>query len=190
MLTGIVGSHPVGFLSVGISPVILCICHGSALIHHPMLDVYGTKGGRSKVGRRVVLHLPVISTNWVLVFVSTMCVARAGCAQSVGWFEKRRRSLLVMGCCSHVSFEWWYNVFCSASKYHSDCWWCCSNQSPSCRITQLSGVKWSSANYQAFHMMGRCWTGHAHDEFLPTSHPTFLAQSAIPCPSWEAMSDR
>jgi hypothetical protein len=84
MFTGIVGSHPEGVLSVGISPTSLCICRGSALIHHPMLDVYGTKGGRSNVGRRVILHLPVISTNRVLVFVSTTCVARAGRAQSMG----------------------------------------------------------------------------------------------------------
>jgi hypothetical protein len=83
MFTGIVGSHPEGVLSVGISLTSLCICLGSALIQHPMLDVYGTKGGRSNVGRRVILHLPVISTNRVLVFVSTTCVARAGRAQSV-----------------------------------------------------------------------------------------------------------
>jgi hypothetical protein len=52
MFTGIVGSHPEGILSVGTSPTSLCICRGSALIHHPMLDVYGTKGGRSNVGRQ------------------------------------------------------------------------------------------------------------------------------------------
>jgi hypothetical protein len=45
MFTGIVGSHPEGVLSVGISPTSLCICRGSALIQHPMLDVYGSKGG-------------------------------------------------------------------------------------------------------------------------------------------------
>jgi hypothetical protein len=83
MFTGIVGSHPVGVLNVGISPTSLCICHGSALIQPPMLDVYGTKGGKSNVGRRVILHSPVISTNRVLFFVSTTCVARAGHAQSV-----------------------------------------------------------------------------------------------------------
>jgi hypothetical protein len=82
MFTGIVGSHPEGVLSVGISPTSLYICRGSALIQHPMLDVYGTKGGRSIEGRRVILHLPVISTNRVLVFVSTTCVARAGRAQA------------------------------------------------------------------------------------------------------------
>jgi hypothetical protein len=82
MFAGIVGSHPEGVLSVGISPTSLCICRGSALIQHPMLDVYGTKGGWSIVGRRVILHLPVISTNRVLVFVSTTCVARAGRAQA------------------------------------------------------------------------------------------------------------
>jgi hypothetical protein len=74
----IMGSHSVGVLSVGISPTSLCICRSSALIHHPMLDVYGTKGGRSIDGRRVILNLPVTSTNRVLVFVSTTCVARAG----------------------------------------------------------------------------------------------------------------
>jgi hypothetical protein len=47
-----------------------------------MLDVYGTKGGRSSDGRRVILNLLVISTNRVLVFVSTTCVARAGRAQA------------------------------------------------------------------------------------------------------------
>jgi hypothetical protein len=47
-----------------------------------MLDVLGTKGGRSIVGRRVILHFPVFSTNRVLVFVSTTCVARAGRAQA------------------------------------------------------------------------------------------------------------
>jgi hypothetical protein len=82
MFTGIVGSHPEGVLSVGIYPTSLYICCGSALIQHPMLDVYGTKGGRSSIGRRVILHLPVISTNRVLVFVSTTCVARAGRAQA------------------------------------------------------------------------------------------------------------
>jgi hypothetical protein len=82
MFTGIVGSHPEGVLSVGISPTSLCICRGSALIQHPLLDVYGTKGGRSSVGRRVILRLPVISTNQVLVFFSTTCVARAGHAQA------------------------------------------------------------------------------------------------------------
>jgi hypothetical protein len=82
MFTGIAGSHPEGVLSVGILPTSICICRGSALIKHPMLDVYDTKGGRSSVGRRVILHLPVISTNWVLVFVSTTCVARAGRAQA------------------------------------------------------------------------------------------------------------
>jgi hypothetical protein len=82
IFTGIVGSHPEGVLSVGISPMSLCICHGSDLIHHPMLVVYDTKGGRSIDGRRVILHLPVISTNRVLVFVSTTCVARAGRAQA------------------------------------------------------------------------------------------------------------
>jgi hypothetical protein len=82
MFTGIVGSHPEGVLSVGISPTSLCICRGSALIQHPMLDVYGTKGVRSIDGRRVILHLHVISTNRVLVFVSTTCVARAGRAQA------------------------------------------------------------------------------------------------------------
>jgi hypothetical protein len=82
MFTGIVGSHPEGVLSVGISPTSLCICRGSALIQHPMLDVYGTKGGRSSVGRRAILHLPVIYTNRVLVFVSTTCVALSGRAQA------------------------------------------------------------------------------------------------------------
>jgi hypothetical protein len=82
MFTGIVGSHPEGVLSVGILPTSLCICRGIALIQHPMLDVYGTKGGRSSDGRRVILHLIVISTNRVLVFVSTTCVARAGRAQA------------------------------------------------------------------------------------------------------------
>jgi hypothetical protein len=82
MFTGIVGPHSEGVLSVGISPTSLCICRGSALIQHQMLDVYGTKGGRSRVGRCVILHLPVISTNRVLVFVSTTCVARAGRAQA------------------------------------------------------------------------------------------------------------
>jgi hypothetical protein len=83
MFTGILGSHPEGVLSVGIFPMSLCLCRGSALIQHPTLNVYGTKGGKSNVGRCVILHLPVISTNRVLVFVSTMCVARAGRAQSV-----------------------------------------------------------------------------------------------------------
>jgi hypothetical protein len=69
MFTGIVGSHPEGVLNVGISPTSLCICHSSALIQHSMLDVYGTKGGQSIDGRRVILHFPVISTNRVLVFV-------------------------------------------------------------------------------------------------------------------------
>jgi hypothetical protein len=82
MFTGIVGSHPEGVLSVGISPTSLCICRVSALIQHPMLDVYGTKGGRSSVGRRVIVNLPVISMNRVLVFVSTTCVTRAGRAQA------------------------------------------------------------------------------------------------------------
>jgi hypothetical protein len=45
MFTGIVGYHLVGVLGVGISPTSLCICRGSAFIQHPMLDVYGTKGG-------------------------------------------------------------------------------------------------------------------------------------------------
>jgi hypothetical protein len=115
------GSHPVGVINVEISPMSLCICRGSALIQHPMLDVYGTKGGGFNAGRRMILNLPVISTNRVIVFVSTTCVARAGRTQSVELFEKRRRALLVTGCCSHVPFEWWYNIFCSASKYHSDC---------------------------------------------------------------------
>jgi hypothetical protein len=83
MFTRNVGSHPVGVLSVGISPTTICICRGSALIKHPILDLYGTKGGRSNVGRRVILHLPVISTNRVFVFVSTTCVDRAVPAQSV-----------------------------------------------------------------------------------------------------------
>jgi hypothetical protein len=82
MFTGIVRSHPEGVLSVGIYPTGLCICRGSALIHHPILDVYGTKGGQSSVGRHVILHLPVISTNRVLVSASTTCVARAGRAQA------------------------------------------------------------------------------------------------------------
>jgi hypothetical protein len=82
MFTGIVGSHPESVLSVGISPMSLCICRGSALIQHPMLVVYGTKGGLFINGRRVILHLPVISTNQVLVFVSTTYVARAGHAQA------------------------------------------------------------------------------------------------------------
>jgi hypothetical protein len=76
MFTGIVGYHPEGVPSVGISPTSLCICRGSALIQHPMLVVYDTKGVRSIDGR------PVISTNRVLVFVSTTCVARAGRAQA------------------------------------------------------------------------------------------------------------
>jgi hypothetical protein len=83
MFTGIMGSHPVGVLSVGISPTSLCICRGSALIQHPMLDVYGTKGGGSNIGRHVILNLPVISTNRILVFVSTTCIARSGRRQSV-----------------------------------------------------------------------------------------------------------
>jgi hypothetical protein len=83
MFTGVVGSHPVGVLSVGTYPTSICICRGSALIQHPMLDVYGTRGGGSDVGRRVILYLPVIGTNRVLVFVSTTCVARAGRTQSV-----------------------------------------------------------------------------------------------------------
>jgi hypothetical protein len=82
MFTGIVGSQPEGVLSVVISPTSLCVCRRSALIQHPLLDVYGTKGGRSSDGRRVILHLLVISTNRVLVFVSTMCVAHAGRAQA------------------------------------------------------------------------------------------------------------
>jgi hypothetical protein len=146
MFTGIVGSHPKGVPSVGISLTSICIFRGSALIQHPMLDLYGSKGGRSNVVRRVILHLPVTSTNRVLVFVSTTCVARVGRAQSVEWFKKLRRAPLVTECCSHMQFEWWNNVFCFASKYHSDCWWCCSNQSPSCGITQLSSAKWYSAN--------------------------------------------
>jgi hypothetical protein len=104
MFTGIVGSHPEGLLSVGISPTSLCICHCSDLIKHPMLDVYGTKGIQSSFGRHVIVHLPVISTNRVLVFVSTTCVARAGRAQAEELFEKRRRALLVTECCSHMSF--------------------------------------------------------------------------------------
>jgi hypothetical protein len=82
MFTGIVGSHPEGVLSVGISTMSLYIFRRSALIQHPILDVYGTKGGRSSVGRRVILHLPVISMKRVLVFVSTTCIARAGRAQA------------------------------------------------------------------------------------------------------------
>jgi hypothetical protein len=82
MFTGIVGSHPEGVLSVGISTTSLCICRGSALIQHPLLDVYGTKGGRSSVGRCMIVNLPVIYTNRVLVSVSTTCVARAGRAQT------------------------------------------------------------------------------------------------------------
>jgi hypothetical protein len=156
MFTGIVGSHPEGVLSVWILPMSLCIYRGSSLIQYPMLDVYGTKGGQSSVGRRVILHLPVISTNRVLVFFSTTCVARAGRAQSEEYFEKRSRAMLVTACCSHMQFEWWNNVICSASKYHSEFWWWCSNQSPSCGITQFSGVKWSSTSFQAFHEVGRC----------------------------------
>jgi hypothetical protein len=87
MFTGIVGSHPEGVLSIEIYPTSLCICRGSALIQHPMLDVYCNKGGRSSVGRRVILHLPVISTNRVLVFVSTTCVALAGVRSP--WNESR-----------------------------------------------------------------------------------------------------
>jgi hypothetical protein len=82
MFTGIVGSHPEGVLSVGISPTSLCICRGSALIQHPMLDVYGTKGVRSSDGRCVILHLHVIYTNRVFVFVSTTGVARTGRAHA------------------------------------------------------------------------------------------------------------
>jgi hypothetical protein len=82
MFIGIVGSHPEGVLSVVISPTSLCKCRGSDLIHNSMLDVYGTKGGQSIIGRRVILHLPAISTNQYLVFVSTTCVARAGRVQA------------------------------------------------------------------------------------------------------------
>jgi hypothetical protein len=60
----------------------VCICRGSDLIQHPILDVYGAKGGRSSVRRRVILHLPVISMSRVLVFVSNTCVAGAGRAQA------------------------------------------------------------------------------------------------------------
>jgi hypothetical protein len=101
MFTGSVGSHLEGVLNVGISLTSLCLCCGSALIQHPMLDVYGTKGGRSNVGRRAILHLPVIATNRVLVFVSTTCVARAGRAQSekedwiyYPWYSKKNQKSL------------------------------------------------------------------------------------------------
>jgi hypothetical protein len=97
MFTGVVGSHPVGVLSVGISLTSLCICRCSVLIQHQILDVYGPKGEGSDGVRCVILYLPVISTNQFLVFVSTTCVARAGLTQSVERVEKRRRALLVMG---------------------------------------------------------------------------------------------
>jgi hypothetical protein len=83
-----------------------------------MFYVYGTKGGRSIDGRRVLLHLHVISTNRVLVFVSTTCVARAGRGQVEDLFEKQSRALLLTACFSQMPFEWWNNVICSASKYH------------------------------------------------------------------------
>jgi hypothetical protein len=59
MFKGIVGPHPEGILSGGISPRSLCICRSSALIQHPMLDVYGTNGALCIKGCRVILHLPL-----------------------------------------------------------------------------------------------------------------------------------
>jgi hypothetical protein len=83
MFTGVVGYHPVGVISVGISPASICTCLGTALIQFPMLDVYRTKGGGSNVVRRTILHFSVISTNRVLVFASTTRDARTGLTQTV-----------------------------------------------------------------------------------------------------------
>jgi hypothetical protein len=120
MFTGRMGPHTKGVLSVGISPGSLCICRGSAFIHHPILDVHGTKGGRSSVGRCVIFYLPVVSTNRVMVFVSTTLIAHSGRAQAEELFEKWIRAMLVTEYCSHMPFEMWNKVICSASSYHSD----------------------------------------------------------------------
>jgi hypothetical protein len=83
MFTGVVESHPVGVLIVGISPTSLCTCLCNALIQFPMLDVYGTTWGGSNVVRRTILHFSVIFTNRVLVVASTTCDARTGVTQTV-----------------------------------------------------------------------------------------------------------
>jgi hypothetical protein len=83
MFTGVVGSHPAGVRSAGIYPTSLCTCIGSALIQFPMLDVQGTRGGGYISVRCEILHFSVISTNRVLVFASTTCVALTGLSQAV-----------------------------------------------------------------------------------------------------------
>jgi hypothetical protein len=72
----------------------------------PMLDVYGTRGGGSKVVCCEILHFSVISTNRDLVFASTTCDAITGMSHMVAIVVKHRRALLWADCCSHLPFEW------------------------------------------------------------------------------------
>jgi hypothetical protein len=71
-----------------------------------MLDVYGTKGGGSKVVRCEILHFFVIYKNRDLIFASTSCDALTGLLHAVARVVKRIRALLWAECCSHVPFEW------------------------------------------------------------------------------------
>jgi hypothetical protein len=183
IFTGVVGSHPAGVRSTWISPTSLCTCLGNASIQVPMLDVYGTRGGQLKVVRCEILHFSVISTNRDLIFAPTTRDALTGLPQAVAKVVKRRCALILAECCSHVPFEWWYSVLCLESRYHSECWWCCSSQYHNCGTTHPSGAKYVSASFDAFHKVGRCWTGHAQDDFIPPSRLPFRAHAVIPFPS-------
>jgi hypothetical protein len=156
IFTGLVGSHPAGDLIAGISPTNIFTCLGNALMQVPMFDVYGTRGGGLMVDRCEILHVSIISTNRGLVFASTTCDALAGLSHAAVVVVNRRRALLWVVCCYNVPFELWYRMLCSESRYHSDCWWCCSRQLPSCGTPQPSGAKYSSASFHAFPEVGRC----------------------------------
>jgi hypothetical protein len=94
LFTGVVGSHPAGVLSSGISPTSICTCLGNVSMQVPMLDVYVTRGGGLMVDHCEILYLSVISTNRGLIFAYTTCDALAGLSHAVVRVIKRRRALL------------------------------------------------------------------------------------------------
>jgi hypothetical protein len=106
MCNGVVGSHPLGVRSAGISPNSLLKCLGSASMQVPTMDVYGTRGGGYIVVHCDILHFFIISTNWGLVFASTTCDDLTDLLHSVSRVVNHRRALLYSECCSHVPFEW------------------------------------------------------------------------------------